>query len=104
MIESCCYHLVVLIAVPYHFTSSLTIFCIGDIFVCCGGMRSVEFKVIKTDPSPFCIVAPETIIDCEGEPVKRKVEMVVRDEYIWLCDCRLSFVGYTLCLVVLHSL
>ncbi|XP_062510149.1 transitional endoplasmic reticulum ATPase-like isoform X2 [Corticium candelabrum] len=46
----------------------------GDIFVCRGGMRSVEFKVIKTDPSPFCIVAPETVIDCEGEPVKRKEE------------------------------
>ena len=51
--------------------------CIGDIFLCRGGMRSVEFKVIETDPSPFCIVAPDTVIHCEGEPVKREVEMVV---------------------------
>lgn len=32
------------------------------------GMRAVEFKVIETDPSPFCIVAPDTVIHCEGEP------------------------------------
>ena len=45
----------------------------GDIFVTRGGMRVVEFKVIETDPSPYCIVAPETVIHCEGEPVKREV-------------------------------
>ena len=45
----------------------------GDIFVTRGGMRVVEFKVIDTDPSPYCIVAPETVIHCEGEPVKREV-------------------------------
>ena len=37
-------------------------------------MRAVEFKVIETDPSPFCIVAPDTVIHCEGEPVKREEE------------------------------
>ena len=36
-------------------------------------MRAVEFKVIETDPSPYCIVAPDTVIHCEGEPVKREV-------------------------------
>ena len=45
----------------------------GDIFVVRGGMRAVEFKVIETDPSPYCIVAPDTMIHCEGEPVKREV-------------------------------
>ena len=45
----------------------------GDIFVTRGGMRVVEFKVIETDPSPYCIVAPETVIHCEGEHVKREV-------------------------------
>ncbi|CAF0779803.1 unnamed protein product [Adineta steineri] len=34
---------------------------------------TVEFKVIDTEPSPYCIVAPETIIDCEGEPVEREI-------------------------------
>lgn len=46
----------------------------GDIFLARGGMRAVEFKVIETDPSPYCIVAPDTIIHCEGEPVKREEE------------------------------
>ena len=45
----------------------------GDIFLVRGGMRAVEFKVIETDPSPYCIVAPETVIHSEGEPIKRQV-------------------------------
>ena len=36
-------------------------------------MRAVEFKVVETDPSPYCIVAPDTVIHCEGEPIKREV-------------------------------
>nr|3TIW_A Chain A, Transitional endoplasmic reticulum ATPase [Homo sapiens]3TIW_B Chain B, Transitional endoplasmic reticulum ATPase [Homo sapiens] len=39
----------------------------GDIFLVRGGMRAVEFKVVETDPSPYCIVAPDTVIHCEGE-------------------------------------
>ncbi|XP_053213862.1 transitional endoplasmic reticulum ATPase [Panonychus citri] len=46
----------------------------GDLFVVRGGMRAVEFKVVETDPSPFCIVAPDTVIHCEGDPVKREEE------------------------------
>merc|ERR1712141_679144 len=45
-----------------------------DTFMVRGGMRAVEFKVIETDPQPFCIVAPDTVIHCEGEPVKREEE------------------------------
>jgi len=45
-----------------------------DTFLVRGSMRAVEFKVVETDPSPFCIVAPDTIIHCEGEPVKREDE------------------------------
>ncbi|XP_025763700.1 transitional endoplasmic reticulum ATPase isoform X3 [Oreochromis niloticus] len=37
-------------------------------------MRAVEFKVVETDPSPHCIVAPDTVIYCEGEPIKREDE------------------------------
>ena len=33
-------------------------------------MRSVEFKVVEVDPSPYCIVAPDTEIFCEGEPIR----------------------------------
>eukprot|EP00127_Corallochytrium_limacisporum_P004307 Clim_evm252s157 gene=Clim_evmTU252s157 len=43
-----------------------------DVFLVRGGMRTVEFKVVETDPSPFCIVAPDTIIHCEGSPIKRE--------------------------------
>ncbi|CAN4121519.1 unnamed protein product [Withania somnifera] len=41
----------------------------GDLFLVRGGMRSVEFKVIETDPAEYCVVAPDTEIFCEGEPV-----------------------------------
>jgi len=46
----------------------------GDVFIARGGMRAVEFKVVETDPAPFCIVAPDTIIHCEGDPIKREEE------------------------------
>lgn len=37
-------------------------------------MRSVEFKVVETDPADYCIVAPDTEIFCEGEPIVREDE------------------------------
>ncbi|KAF9927212.1 AAA ATPase cdc48 [Linnemannia zychae] len=46
----------------------------GDLFLVRGGMRAVEFKVIETDPAPYCIVAQDTVIHCEGEPIKREDE------------------------------
>merc|ERR1712070_1251873 len=46
----------------------------GDLFLVRGGMRAVEFKVVETDPADYCIVAPDTVIHCEGEPVKREDE------------------------------
>lgn len=45
----------------------------GDLFLVRGGMRAVEFKVVETDPSPYCIVAPDTLIHTEGDPIKREV-------------------------------
>ena len=35
-------------------------------------MRAVEFKIVETDPTPYCIVASDTVILCEGEPIKRE--------------------------------
>ena len=32
----------------------------------------VEFKVVETDPGEFCIVAPNTMLFDEGEPIKRE--------------------------------
>lgn len=53
--------------------NAIPLLCLGDIFLVRGGMRAVEFKVVEVDPSPHCIVAPDTIIHCEGEPIKREV-------------------------------
>ncbi|KHM98917.1 Cell division cycle protein 48 like [Glycine soja] len=54
----------------------LTIFfkIICSIFLVQGGMRSVEFKVIEIDPGEYCVVARDTEIFCEREPVKREDE------------------------------
>ena len=57
-----------------HAGHDLVFFVQGDTFLARGGMRSVEFKVIETDPAEYCIVAPDTEIFCEGEPVKREDE------------------------------
>lgn len=46
----------------------------GDLFQCRAAMRTVEFKVIATDPEPYCIVAPDTQIHTEGDPIKREEE------------------------------
>ena len=46
----------------------------GDLFLVRGGFRPVEFKVVGVDPGEFVIVAPDTVIHCEGEPVKREDE------------------------------
>ncbi|CAA2985843.1 cell division cycle 48 homolog [Olea europaea subsp. europaea] len=46
----------------------------GDLFQVRGGMRSVEFKVVETDPGEYCIVAPDTEIFCDGEPIRREDE------------------------------
>ena len=37
-------------------------------------MRSLEFKVMETDPGEYCVVALDTQVYCEGEPVKREDE------------------------------
>jgi transitional endoplasmic reticulum ATPase len=29
-------------------------------------------QVVETDPAEYCIVAPDTEIFCEGEPIKRE--------------------------------
>ena len=46
----------------------------GDTFLVRGGMRTVEFKVVETDPGEYCIVAPDTELFCEGDPINREDE------------------------------
>merc|ERR1712134_208883 len=56
---------------PY-FTEAYRPVMKGDIFACKGAMRTVEFKVVDTDPAPYCIVSPDTVIHHEGDPIKRE--------------------------------
>ena len=46
----------------------------GDLFTVRGGMRQVEFKIVDVDPEEVAIVAQDTIIHCEGEPINREDE------------------------------
>mmetsp|Transcript_16049 Transcript_16049/g.33577 ORF Transcript_16049/g.33577 Transcript_16049/m.33577 type:complete len:819 (+) Transcript_16049:338-2794(+) len=46
----------------------------GDTFTIHKAMNTIEFKVVETDPAPFCIVAQDTVIYAEGEPLKREEE------------------------------
>lgn len=52
----------------------------GDTFLARGGMRAVEFKVVDCEPAPYCIVAPDTTIHCDGEPIKREDEEAALNE------------------------
>jgi len=44
----------------------------GDSFKVKNEDKTVEFKVIEIDPVDYCIVGPDTIIYCEGEPLLRE--------------------------------
>jgi transitional endoplasmic reticulum ATPase len=46
----------------------------GDTFLVRGGFKSVEFKIVETDPEKCCIIGPQTVIFDEGEAVKREDE------------------------------
>lgn len=46
----------------------------GDTFLVRGGFKSVEFKVVETDPGEYVIVSPNTMIFDEGDPIKREDE------------------------------
>mmetsp|Transcript_12904 Transcript_12904/g.11693 ORF Transcript_12904/g.11693 Transcript_12904/m.11693 type:complete len:810 (-) Transcript_12904:65-2494(-) len=51
----------------------------GDLFLVRQAMHPVEFKVVEMDPQPYGVVAPDTEIHCEGEPVKREDEEKMDD-------------------------
>jgi len=46
----------------------------NDMFTVRGGMRQVEFKVVEIDPPEYGIVAQDTVIHCDGEPLNREDE------------------------------
>lgn len=50
-----------------HFLDSYRPVCKGDKFIARTKEQSMEFEVIETDPDPYCIVAPDTVIICDGQ-------------------------------------
>merc|ERR1711912_30844 len=51
----------------------------GDCFIVRQAMHPVEFKIIETDPEEYCLVTQDTVIHCEGEPIKREGEEKLDD-------------------------
>ena len=49
-------------------------YCTIWAFICRGGFKAVEFKIVETDPEKCCIVGPQTVLFDEGEPIKREDE------------------------------
>jgi transitional endoplasmic reticulum ATPase len=47
-------------------------------------MRVVEFKVLGTEQEPYCIMASDTVIHCEGNPIKRKEQLAQIKEMVEL--------------------
>merc|ERR1711871_692790 len=39
----------------------------------------VEFKIVETDPAEYCLATQDTIIHCEGDPIKREDEEKLDD-------------------------
>eukprot|EP00978_Attheya_sp_CCMP212_P024746 scaffold78239_cov46-Attheya_sp.AAC.4 len=37
-------------------------------------MNPVEFKVVEIKPAPYGVVAPDTVVHCAGEPIRREEE------------------------------
>merc|ERR1711871_1745918 len=51
----------------------------GDCFIVRQAMHPVEFKIVETDPEEYCLVTQDTIIHCEGDPIKREDEEKLDD-------------------------
>jgi transitional endoplasmic reticulum ATPase len=51
----------------------------GDTFVVRGNFKAVEFKVVATEAGDFGIVAANTVLFTEGEPIKREEESKADD-------------------------
>ena len=51
----------------------------GDTFLVRQAMHPVEFKIVETDPADYCLVTQDTIIHCEGEPIRREDEEKLDD-------------------------
>ncbi|KAA6387274.1 MAG: putative transitional endoplasmic reticulum ATPase TER94 [Streblomastix strix] len=53
-------------------------------------MRYVDLKVVKTEPAPFCIVAPDNTIHKDGD-VQQREEEGANVGYDDICRCKQKF-------------
>lgn len=61
----------------------------------------MEFKVVETDPNPYCIVAPDTVIHCEGEPIKREVGRLTNvSEFVMVYNGLNGVRAHEVCMIV----
>nr|UXY86796.1 cell division control protein 48 [Cryptomonas paramecium] len=44
----------------------------GDSFFIQMNQRPIQFKIVQTEPTDYCIVGPDTLVYCEGSPLKRE--------------------------------
>ena len=51
----------------------------GDRFMSRRAMKAVEFKIVEVEPGPYAIVGPDTLVDCKGDPIKRRDESKLSD-------------------------
>lgn len=51
----------------------------NDVIPISAGLRTVHFRVMETDPEGGCIVAQDTTVHCEGEPVERQDPSSIAD-------------------------
>jgi transitional endoplasmic reticulum ATPase len=66
----------------------------GDLFVVRGNFKPVEFKIVATEPKEFGIVAPNTMLYTEGEPINREDEEKLDDVgYDDIGGCRKQMAG-----------
>jgi len=65
----------------------------GDCFIVRQAMHPVEFKIVETDPAEYCLVTQDTVIHCEGDPIKREDEEKLDDVgYDDIGGCRKALV------------
>lgn len=48
-------------------------------FLVKGGLKSIEFKVVATEPGTFGLVGPGCVLHTDGEPIKREDEEKLDD-------------------------
>lgn len=64
----------------------------GDTITCRFANHPVDFKIVKTDPEPFCVVTSSTVIHTDGDPVSRDEKNDVGYDDIGGCRKQLGLI------------